>query len=159
MRLVDKCLQHRSIGKLLVGIPEINPLQDHLKLIDCDLLPFLLGLRPGKRCRSSLFCHRQKPVRSQYSAFNNLRVLLQNRNRLPENGSCDISPWVIAAKPLICFLKSVAPGRTKIRTADQSRNILQLLHRLKYRAKMFGAHPLRYADLNTTIDEDLHDAA
>jgi len=66
----------------------------------------------GNRCFSRRFCHRQNPVRSQYNAFSIRRSPLQNKNRADSNTLDCITCSTISARPLICFLMSVGPGRT-----------------------------------------------
>lgn len=111
----------------------------------------------GNRSRSSRFYHIQNPLRSQYSNFNSLQLLLQKRDRLPENGSNSSPPGTHTARLPVCFLKSVAPGRTKTFIAFQSMNILQLQNRSHHHAQMLSADVFSHPNPNAFIDQNIDD--
>ena len=69
-----------------------------------------------KRCFSSLFCQRQKPLRSQYNIFSILRPRLQNTKRWPENGSRRRVYSTRIDRLFIALRISVLPGARKTRT-------------------------------------------
>ena len=71
-----------------------------------------------KRCFSSLFCQRQKPLRSQYNIFTILFPRLQNTKRWPENGSRRRASSTRIDRLFIALRISVLPGARKTRMWD-----------------------------------------